>query len=76
VDFLSAPDPLKGHPGRHQSVVGLVCFVHLGCGTSLLVFLSCLVVCLLSFCFSMYGIRQPRRFARKEGDDVTEEVLY
>ena len=36
VDFPGAPDPLKGRPTRHQSVVGLVCFVNLDCGIGLL----------------------------------------
>jgi hypothetical protein len=73
VDFPRAPDPPKGRPERHQSVVGLVCFVYFGCGISLLVLsrlFGCLFVCLLLSCFSMYGIMQPRSSAPKEGDDV------
>jgi len=75
VDIPSAPDPPKRHPGRHQTVVGLVCFVYPGCGVSLRVF-SRLFGCFLSPCFSMYGITQPRSSAPKEGDDVTAEFLY
>jgi len=32
--------------------------------------------CLLSPCFSMYGIMQPRSSAPKEGDNAMVEVLY
>jgi hypothetical protein len=78
VDFPCAPDPAKGRPERHQSVLGLVCFVYLGCGISLLVCFSVVwqFVCLLLSCFSMYRIMEPRSSAPKEGDDVTVEVLY
>jgi hypothetical protein len=77
VDFPRAPDPPKGRLERHQSAVGLVCFVYLGYGISLLVFsVVWLFIGLFSSCFSMYGIMQPRSSAPKEGDDVTAEVLY